>query len=126
MINKDMITKDTGWINIDLRDDITIGSIGGERGEVPQYRVIGNKLYIRGTIKFTAPLSSVFITKTPLPFKPNFYYYIFTAAGGKTISRLGINPNGDLFIDWTLNINNGSGFSGQVGWLQLNMECLLD
>lgn len=72
---KEISTNDTGWINLPLSSGIVVDS-----GLTPQYRKIGNRVFIRGSVKNILNGNSV-IGTLPVGFRPvlqNHHYATFT------------------------------------------------
>lgn len=72
---KEISTNDTGWLNLPLSSGIVVDS-----GLTPQYRKIGNRVFIRGSVKNILNGNSV-IGTLPVGFRPvlqNHHYATFT------------------------------------------------
>ena len=119
----DKIT-DTGWTDITLESGVTEGSYSGK----PQYRKIGNHVYIRGSVAFTATSASKTLFTLPAGCTPPGVVYKMAATGGTRIARILANSNGTFYCDWIYTLN-GSGSqisSGAIGWLDINMDYWVD
>lgn len=72
---KEISTNDTGWLNLPLSSGVVVDS-----GLTPQYRKIGNRVFIRGSVKNIVSGNSV-IGTLPVGFRPllqNHHYATFT------------------------------------------------
>lgn len=72
---KEISTNDTGWLNLPLSSGVVVDS-----GLTPQYRKIGNRVFIRGSVKNILNGNSV-IGTLPVGFRPvlqNHHYATFT------------------------------------------------
>ncbi|WP_456010667.1 viral A-type inclusion protein [Clostridium butyricum] len=72
---KEISTNDTGWLTLPLSSGVVVDS-----GLTPQYRKIGNRVFIRGSVKNIVSGNSV-IGTLPVGFRPvlqNHHYATFT------------------------------------------------
>lgn len=68
--------SDTGWINIELKNNVTARS----GSYTPQYRKIGNVVYTRGQVSIPAHSSMMTITNMPEGFRPSQEATVFGIA----------------------------------------------
>lgn len=114
--------EDTGWIDITLSSGTTTGIYGGK----PQYRKIGDHVFLRGGIAFTKGSSTYTASTLPSEIMPSNPIYRMVATGGTRIARIGISPVGALFVDWIYLLNGTSAFTGEVSWLIIDCDYFLD
>lgn len=116
MINKDMIVDDTGWIDLVLLNKAKEGTLCG----TPQYRKIGNEVYLRGSIAFTMPSGgSIELANIPKEIQPKNNIYYLAPLRGERIARF-IIYSGKLHCEWIINIKDGSKYSGEMIWTDIN------
>ena len=83
--------KDTGWINMSLNTGWTMGDYAAE---FPQYRKIGNIVYLRGLVNATTAAGTI-ITTLPAGFRPSGYFGRYVCALNQTENAVvQINANG--------------------------------
>lgn len=83
--------NDTGWINLTLNDGWTMGDYASE---VPQYRKIGNIVYLRGLVNATTAAGNIIAT-LPQGFRPAGYFNRFACALNQTDKvNVQVNANG--------------------------------
>lgn len=114
--------EDTGWIDITLNSGTTTGIYGGK----PQYRKIGNHVFIRGGIAFTKTASSHTFAYLPAEICPPENVYRMEATGGTRVARVGVSTAGSFFVDWIYLLNGTSAYSGEVSWLIVDVDYFLD
>lgn len=83
--------EDTGWINLELRPEVSVGTIG-VIGQVPQYRKIGNHVFVRGQISTTWTSGSNRNIAT-LPYKPKKNVYKIVPLTQRNLARIFVAPN---------------------------------
>lgn len=101
---------DTGW------QDLTIGTSVSTNDQKPQYRVIGKVVYVRANITTGVPSGSRTIaTGIPSQYRPAVNRVFWgISGGGNRINRSYIDTNGNLVIQWVLNISDGSTATGST------------
>lgn len=118
-ITEDSISlEDTGWKTLTLSDGYEAIT-----GKTPQIRKINNKVYIRGQVKFTVlePYSGMIVAR--LPYKPKIATYKHAATQYFKIARIGVSEGGpSLFVDWIWDLQNSKPYTGELLWLDLNIE----
>lgn len=114
--------EDTGWIDITLSSGTTTGIYGGK----PQYRRIGDHVFLRGGIAFTKGSSTYTVSNLPSGIIPVNPIYRMVATGGTRIARIGVSPVGTLFVDWIYLLNGTSAYTGEVSWLIIDCDYFLD
>lgn len=129
-LNKDILdlidTKedkisDTGWI------DITPSK---GTWAVLRYRVIGKTVYVEGnasSFTWTGSGGDTFATNfLPSQYSPPIWSrHWLTRIAGTRIGLLFITTNGNIGIDYIVNINNGSNYTSAVG-IDFQISYLLD
>ena len=120
------LPSDTGWQDITLDSGISIGTIGGEAGQKPQYRKIGNHVFIRGAFAFTKGSSGIDFTTLPSSVRPQKQVYVVSNLGGTRIARTYITNDGRLGCDWIYNLNNTNAYTGAVAWYTVYCDYFID
>ena len=119
VLNVELSTEDTGWYDLPLADGITSGIIG--RG-TPQYKKIGNHVFIRGSVNVTALSSgTVLIGTLPEGFRPNASEYSMQPCGGARIAQIFVNSDGQLKLDCVYDLSSGSPYAGEL-WVQVVID----
>lgn len=97
---------DTGWVNLTLN--------GGFSGLTqPQYRRIGQMVYLRGAISGTLTGSTSGTLVATIPFAPSSYIRAVGAAStGEVSRRINIDLSGNLYLN--------AGSSSNVTWQSLD------
>ena len=117
--------EDTGWLPLTLEDGITVHD--GSFAVAPQYRKIGNHVYIKGHIYTSVPSGgSKLIATMPDGFRPPIgTHYDLGECGGQRVARIYSNSGGNLAVEWVANISSSGQYTG-VGWIQIDMDYLTD
>lgn len=117
--------EDTGWLPLTLEDGITAHD--GSFAVTPQYRKIGNHVYIKGHIYTSVPSGgSKLIATMPDGFRPPIgTHYDLGECGGQRVARIYSNSGGNLAVEWVANIGSSGQYTG-VGWIQIDMDYLTD
>ena len=85
--------SDSGWINLTLNSGWTMDNYAAE---VPQYRKIGNIVYLRGLVNATALAGNVIAT-VPVGYRPTGYFNRFACALNQgEFVMIQINANGQI------------------------------
>lgn len=106
------------WINLSLEEGISVGSIGG----TPQYRKIGNRVYIRGGVAFTAATNSITLARLPVGFRPKENCYITSSTGGARIGRTCVSLGGSIVCDWIYDLGTNARITGDILWYNINID----
>ncbi|MDO4384899.1 MAG: hypothetical protein Q4E18_02750 [Clostridia bacterium] len=121
--NGTQIDSDTGWIDLPLAADVTAHD--ASFATTPQYRKIGNHVYIRGHVYTNVPSGGRAIATLPEGFRPpSGTHYDIGECGGQRISRLYTDVNGNLRCEWVMNIA-GAAYTSAL-WIQIDMDYLVD
>lgn len=117
--------EDTGWLPLTLEDGITVHD--ASFAVTPQYRKIGNHVYIKGHIYTSVPSGgSKLIATMPDGFRPPIgTHYDLGECGGQRVARIYSNSGGNLAVEWVANIGSSGQYTG-VGWIQIDMDYLTD
>lgn len=100
---------DTGWVNMTLNTGWTMDDYASE---FPQYRKIGNIVYLRGLVNATTAAGNIIAT-LPAGFRPSGYFNRFAGALNQgEFVMIQINANGQIN-------DYGKGSNGR-GFLSLN------
>lgn len=114
---------DMFWRELPLNEEsVWAVSYGGY--PKPMFRKVGDRVDIVGSVSCT-DISELALTLATLPegFRPNgdANVYWFATTSGHRIARLFVSTNGNIKLEWLLNISDGSDFDGEVvTWVQLN------
>ena len=85
--------NDTGWVNMTLNTGWTMNDYASE---LPQYRKIGNIVYLRGLINATSAAGTI-ITTLPNGFRPSGYFNRFVCSLNQSDNAIvQINANGQI------------------------------
>lgn len=85
--------SDSGWVNLTLNSG---WSMDNYAAEVPQYRKIGNIVYLRGLVNATALAGNVIAT-LPVGYRPAGYFNRFACALNQgEFVMIQINANGQI------------------------------
>lgn len=114
--------KDSGWKNLTLNSTCTTGGYSG----TPQYRKIGNHVYIRGSVSVTASSSTLLLANIPEGFRPSSFFYKTNMAGGNCVWRQTIGETGNINCEWIIDMVAGSKKTSGTIWLELNIDFLID
>jgi hypothetical protein len=94
------MTEDSGWKTFPLASGVTAYS----SAQVPQYRKIGNTVYLRGAVGALNTEGKVLGT-LPTGYRPSQVhpYVQNTSKSGDSIyfTRMKVNTNGDVSMDYT-------------------------
>lgn len=117
------IPNDTGWITLPLASGVTASESG--RG-LPQYRKIGNHVYVRGTIDVTTlEDSSVLVATLPSGYRPSRVDFNLQTCYGPRIAQIFVNAYGELKVDKVYNLTDGSIYAGNL-WVQVVIDYYVD
>ena len=114
--------EDSGWKNLTLNSTCTTGGFSG----TPQYRKIGNHVYIRGSVSVTASSSTLLLANIPEGFRPSSFFYKTNMAGGNCVWRQTIGETGNINCEWIIDMVAGSKKTSGTIWLELNIDFLID
>ena len=118
------LDEDTGWIDLTLEEGISISSVNGIN-QTPQYRKVGNHVFIRGHVSVTWDGTNV-IKVAQLPAKPLKNVYKFTTLNGASIGRIYADSLGWLVIEWIKWIPDGASQTETKAWLSLDIDYWTD
>ena len=118
--------SDTGWNTLTLASGFSAAT--GTPSSTPQYRKVGNHVYIRGLIKFTRNSSTQVFATAASGYIPSAWVYKIACLQGTRYARIGVNPeSGQMFIDWVYPANGTSAVtSGSITWLDITMDWFTD
>lgn len=115
---------DTGWKNLTLSSGVIAASTGAG---TPQYRKIGNHVFVRGSVSYDVSASdSKTIATLPTGFRPNKVPYDITACANNRLGQKHINSSGGVVVDYVVNVADGSRYSGTIDWLDISMDFFVD
>ena len=114
---------DTGWQVLTLSNGVTAADTGF--AVTPQYRKIGNHVFIKGHVKCSVPSGGTLIAVLPEAYRlPHGTHYDIGECGGTRISRIYADAEGNLKCEWIQNIAGGA-FTNET-WIQIDMDYLVD
>jgi hypothetical protein len=116
--------EDTGWVNLTLESGVTVSSVNGIN-QTPQYRKVGNHVFIRGHVSTTWDGTNV-VKVAKLPFSPPKNIYKFTTLNGASIARIYADSLGFLVIEWIKYIPDGANQTTAKTWLSLDIDYWID
>lgn len=85
--------SDSGWIDLTLLNGVQAYN----ENQVPQYRKIGNRVYLRGVFKNVTTFPTN-IAQLPVDFRPSQRIIYFMATNGVNIARLEIELDGSINV----------------------------
>ena len=114
---------DSGWQVLPLSDGVTVADTAFS--VTPQYRKIGNHVFIKGHVKCSVPSGGTLIAVLPEAYRlPHGTHYDIGECAGQRISRIYADANGNLKCEWVQNIAGGA-FTNET-WIQIDMDYLVD
>ena len=114
---------DTGWQVLTLSDGVTAADTSF--AVTPQYRKIGNHVFIKGHAKCSVPSGGTLIGVLPEGYRlPHGTHYDIGECGGTRVSRIYADAGGNLKCEWIQNIAGGA-FTNET-WIQIEMDYLVD
>ena len=114
-----------GWHAIPLESGVTPGEYGTR--PTPSYRRIGNEVIIEGGVACTLPSSgTVTIGYLPEGYRPLANVYTLQACSNTRVARVYINTSGMMGIEWVVNLYDGTRYSGEIPWVQIDMRFFVD
>lgn len=115
--------SDTGWVNITLASDVSVGTLGG----TPQYRKVGNHVFIRGGYKGTKGSGTLTLGTLPTGVRPLNNVYDFNSIGGTRIARTYVNTSGNIVLEWVWTLQaNPAAYTGAFDWVNVEMDFWVD
>lgn len=122
--NWEEINDDTGWVTLPLLGNVQVYATGSN----PQYRKIGNVVYLRGAVK-NVLADDTNVCQLPEGFRPvgmahSYVQNTSYANSGANMSRIQIGTNGIVTIQ---KITTGLGATyGADKWFPLNTSFIVD
>lgn len=114
---------DSGWRVLPLSGGVTVADTSF--AVTPQYRKIGNHVFIKGHVKCSVPSGGTLIAVLPEAYRlPHGTHYDIGECGGTRISRIYADAEGNLKCEWIQNIAGGA-FTNET-WIQIDMDYLVD
>lgn len=122
---------DTGWQDLELLngwETHTFEETDDSTPQTPQYRRIGNHVYVRGTIH-NESISTIMLPKIyaqlPVGCRATRHVFRSTTGSGLTVSRIETNPSGELFTRCVFDLESGERQSSCT-WMSIEMDFLID
>lgn len=114
---------DSGWQVLTLQSGVNAADT--TFAVTPQYRKIGNRVYIKGHVKCSVPSGGTLIAILPEGYRmPYGTHYDIGECGGQRVSRIYADADGNLKCEWVVNISGGA-FTSET-WIQIDMDYLTD
>lgn len=118
------IKQDSGWIDLQLKDGVTVSSINNIK-QMPQYRKIGKHIFLRGYIS-TTWITGQNRNIATLPYKPAQNVYRLVPLSQMNLARILITTNGVVGLEWIIKISDGSNVNTEVSWISIDMDFWID
>lgn len=119
---------DTGWITISSFSN-SLSQSSQSFSPTCAYRKIGNHVYIRGHVQtpssWTGTTASTVFT-IPSGYRPSTRKYVMNAMTGARLARVFIDTNGNLTLEWTRNMSDGSAISGALTWVDIAVDYFIN
>lgn len=115
---------DTGWKNLTLKDGVAVSTVT-LLNQTPQYRKVGNHVFIRGHVSATwdgannIPIATV-------PYKPLKHTYKLVPLNGTNIARIFVHSDGVMAIEWIKKIADGTNETTAKTWIQIDIDFWVD
>lgn len=114
---------DSGWQALTLQSGVNAADT--TFAVTPQYRKIGNRVYIKGHVKCSVPSGGTLIAILPEGYRVLYgTHYDIGECGGQRVSRIYADADGNLKCEWIQNIAGGA-FTSET-WIQIDMDYLTD
>jgi hypothetical protein len=117
----DIITPE--WIYPELINGTTPGGVGSQL----RYRKIGNHVHVVGTVQVKPPSAngSVALFVFPEGYRPIANAYKLVPVGGMRVARLYVNAGGNFFVEWAIEIDDGSRYTTE-NWIDCAFDFWID
>lgn len=117
------IDSDSGWITLPLEANVTAHD--ANFAIIPQYRKIGNHVYIKGHVNTAVPSGGRLIAQLPEGFRPSGgTHYDIGECAGQRVSRIYTDVGGNLRCEWVYTLG-GTAYTSAL-WIQIDMDYLVD
>lgn len=114
---------DSGWQVLTLQSGVDAADTSF--AVTPQYRKIGNHVFVKGHVKCSVPSGGTLIGVLPEAYRlPHGTHYDIGECGGQRVSRIYADADGNLKCEWIQNIAGGA-FTNET-WIQIDMDYLTD
>ncbi len=113
------------WTSLTLENGATPATLGTR--PVPSYRKIGARVYVEGSVSLAIPESgSIRIATLPEDCKPKQNTYKLVPCSSYRVARIFVNSSGQLCVEWIFNLTDGSRYSGNISWIQMDISYFVD
>lgn len=113
------------WTPLDLESGVTAATLGTR--PVPSCRKIGAHVYVEGSVSLAIPESgSIRIATLPEEYKPKQNSYKLVPCSSYRVARIFVNSSGQLCVEWVYNLTDGSRYSGEISWIQIDISYFVD
>ena len=117
------VVQDSGWTSITLASGFSETDKGGNRPLA--YRKIGSRVYITGSVSFTASDSAVTVFTIPEGYRPKQGVVLWAPASSR-FARIQMYTNGQFKIDAVYDQSGTKITSGIIEWCSLQMDYFID
>ncbi len=117
------VTSDSGWQLLTLESEINVHE--STFAITPQYRKIGNHVFVKGHINCAVPSGGRLIAVLPEGFRPpSGTHYDIAECAGSRVARIYADSAGNLKCEWVYTIG-GSAYTSAL-WIQIDIDYLVD
>ena len=114
---------ETSWTNISLKSGISVGSYAG----TPQWKRVGNQIFLRGSYAGTKVAGTSLILGTiPEGYRPHNNVYEMASVNGSKIGRVYISDTGNIGVDWIYSLDSSEEWEGSFTWLAFELSYWID
>lgn len=120
--------NDSGWVTISSFSN-SFSQSSQSFSPICAYRKIGNHVYIRGHIQTPSSWSGNTATTVftmPDGYKPLTRIYALSPMSSTRIARFLVAASGELMLEWTRNLSDGSVASGELQWIDISVDYLIN
>ena len=113
------------WKTLSLAPGVEPGTYGTR--PTPSYRKIGNHVKIEGGVSVNIPgTSPVLLATVPAGFRPLENVYVSCTCSGFRSTSVYLTTGGNLYLGWVFNLDSATRYTGDLSWLQIDMEFYID
>lgn len=116
------LPTETAWTAVTLKSGISAGSYG-----TPQYKKIGNQVFLRGSYQGTKVSGTTLILGTlPSGFRPSTNIYTFCCLSWQRVGRIYVSSSGDIGFEWAYTLSSNTEWAGDFSWLSFQLSFWID
>ena len=123
------IANDSGWVTVSSFSNGITQATGTSWYTTVKYRKIKNHVYIKGhvTIPSTWTGHDVWdIFTLPTGYRPANRKYALNPMTNKNVARIIFDTDGRVILEWVASMTDGSYVSGELSWVQIDGDFLID